>query len=103
MRFLAWRAIPEESSESLNKALLILEDNFQNRNSPAFQKNGVALLNIKHTVQYALLLYYYAHQLYVDGDENSAATVYYLNRRCDELFFISDKEIPEEKYFRLER
>lgn len=84
--------VPKESFASLVKALSVLEENFQGRISAVFQTNGISSFNIKHTVQYALFLYYYAHQLYLDGDEASAETVYYLNKimHANDWFYAID-------------
>lgn len=93
--FWTGEAVPKESFNCLEKVLSVLGDNFRKRNSTAFQTDGMPSLNTKHSVQYMLFLYYYAHQLYVDGDENSAETVYYLNKimHANDWFYAIDLPI----------
>ena len=88
-------AVPQESFFCLEKALSVLEDNFLRRSGAPFQTNGIVTLNTKYTTQYMLFLYYYAHQLYLGGDEESAATVYYLNKimHANDWFYAAELPI----------
>lgn len=65
---------------SLYTALERTERNFRQRNSAAYQRNGKAVFDICHSVQYCIFLYIYANQLFLDGKESEAACVYYLNK-----------------------
>lgn len=77
---------------SMHKALSIVENNFKRRNSAYFRRDNIAALNVYHSVQYMLFLYYYSHQLYLDGDEDSASKVYYLNKimHANDWFYAVD-------------
>lgn len=65
---------------SLKRALERLENNFKHRNNRIYECQGEAKFSVTHSVQYSIFLYTYANQLYLDGNEESATLVYYLNK-----------------------
>lgn len=72
--------INDERLFSLNKTIERIEENFIHWNSKYIKADEAVRFNVTHTNQYAVFLYTYSNQLYLDGDEESAAKIYYLNR-----------------------
>ena len=75
-----WGGENNNSICSLESTLHRLEVNFKHRNSRIYEVDGEAKFNVTHSVQYAIFLYIYSNQLYMDGNEEFAAQVYYLNK-----------------------
>ena len=85
--------MPSCHIESMKKAVAVCKRNFSERNSSAYCcKEGI---NINHTVQYSLFLYYFSHQLYIDRAEDYAGKVYYLNKimHANDWFYATDLPI----------
>lgn len=72
--------VHNNSIHSLESALNRLEANFKHRNSKIYEADGKAKFSVNHSVQYAIFLYTYSNQLYLDGNEEFATQVYYLNK-----------------------
>lgn len=87
--------IAEGYMRSMEVALKRIEQNFIKRSSRAFQRNGEAVFNIRHSVQYSIFLYTFANQLYLDGNENAATTVYYLNKIMHSVDWFYEINMPE--------
>ncbi len=70
-------------------AIKRLEENFRHKAGKVYEENGEVKFSVTHSVQYAIFLYLYSNQLYLDDDEANAAKVYYLNKvmNCVEWFY----------------
>lgn len=89
------KGIESSHISSLYTALKRVEKNFQQRNSLIYQKEGKAVFDVCHSVQYSIFLYTYANQLYLDGNESEAACVYYLNKIMHSVDWFYAVKLPE--------
>ncbi len=87
--------VHESGYSSFEVAVKKAENNFLSQKGSAFQNNGEALFDVTHTVQYSIFLYYYAHQLFQDGNEEAASKVYYLNKIMNSVDWFYAINLPE--------
>lgn len=86
--------VPETNFLSLETAVQRIENNFIHRKGKIFQYNGEARFDVVHSVQYAIFLYTYSNQLFLDGNEDAAGKIYYLNKIMNSVDWFYEVKMP---------
>lgn len=86
--------VPGEAYPSLIEALIRAEYNFIHRKGSVFESDGQAAFHMTHSVQYAVFLCTYANQLYLDGFQDAADKVYYLNKIMNSVDWFYAVQFP---------
>lgn len=84
----------QDNYSSFKNALSRTEKNFLCRKGAIFQKDGQAAFHVTHSVQYAVFLCTYANQLYLDGNQDAADKVYYLNKIMNSVDWFYAVQFP---------
>lgn len=92
---IAFDGIPEEAYPCIEKSLLKLERNFEKVRSGYFRREGQVAFKLEHSVQYSIFLYRLSHELYLDGFEETASYVYYLNKIMHNVDWFYAIELPD--------
>ena len=80
---------------SMQKTLKRLEINLGRCRSKYCREGDDVVFHMEHTVSYAIFLYLLSNQLYLDGFEETAGYVYYLNKIMHAVDWFYAADLPE--------
>lgn len=86
--------LDENDLTDIKAAIHKCEICFSSTNNKYFFRNGELQFDVRNSVQYAIFLYYLSNCLYMNGKEEKATEIYYLNKILHSLEIFYAVELP---------
>ena len=86
----------QKDIESMKRTMQRVEQNFVASNNKYYRNDeGIVTFHVENSVQYAIFLYYFSNQLYLDKNEELAEYIYYLNKMMNLVEWFYAVSLPD--------